>query len=642
MARTIDAAAYRVKADGVTDDTAAINNALQAAHDLYAANPGEGLVSVILPKGTLIVSGTTDKSQGAVRLLTGTALEGAGAGQTTLKVADGSTVDITGVVRTPFNEVTTDVGLFNLTIDGNRANTTGKVDGFYTGVKPNSTQQDANIHVSGVEIKNCEGYGFDPHEQTIRLTIENCVSHGNGLDGFVADFIIDSVYRNNIAYNNDRHGFNVTTTTTNFILENNQAYGNGSAGIVVQRGSENIPWPDNIKINGGAYHDNAREGILLKLADNVTIDGATIYGNLRHGVRIEGATDTNIQNSRIYNNSQERDSGFDEISIRLHVDDSVTGTGLTYYSTNTQIVNNTIYSNGTINARYGVREEPTNDDGGPTGTYVSGNSIFGMDSGAISLPGSTKPPVQPPSDAQPLVDDGFYLALYPDVRAAGVDPDDHYATYGWREGRDPNAFFSTNAYLSANQDVDAANVNPLDHYHQYGWKEGRDASVRFDTSLYLINNPDVAAARVDPLEHYLAYGRFEGRQTYTAVGLGVQGTFDAEYYLLANPDVGLADVDAAFHFQTYGWKEGRDPNAFFDTSAYLSTYTDVAAAGVNPLEHYNNFGWKEGRDPSGAFDTDAYLSTYTDVAAAGVNPLAHYLKYGAYEGRSTFGDSLIA
>jgi len=31
-------------------------------------------------------------------------------------------------------------------------------------------------------------------------------------------------------------------------------------------------------------------------------------------------------------------------------------------------------------------------------------------------------------------------------------------------------------------DVKAAGVNPLDHYHTNGWKEGRDPSPNFDTS----------------------------------------------------------------------------------------------------------------------------------------------------------------
>ncbi|MBM6582773.1 right-handed parallel beta-helix repeat-containing protein [Microvirga sp. BT689] len=388
MAITINAADYGATANDATDDTAAINAALKAANAAYLTDPTAGQVTVILPTGTFIVSGSGDKSEGAIQLLTGTTLQGAGMGQTTLKVADNWVGDITGVVRTPFDEVTTKASLLNLTIDGNRAQTAGKIDGFYTGVRPGSTQQDADIRVSGVEVMNCSGYGFDPHEQTIRLVIENSSAHGNGLDGFVADYIVDGVYRNNIAYDNDRHGFNITTSTTDLLLEGNKAYDNGSAGIVVQRGSENIPWPDGVQIVGGEYYNNAREGILLNMAENVTISGADIHGNMLQGVRIEGATNTIVQNSHIYNNAQAADNTYDEVSIRLRAD---TVTGVTYYSIGTQILNNTIESTGAVNARWGVREEPTNDDGGATNTIVSGNTITGTDAGAVSVPGAANP-----------------------------------------------------------------------------------------------------------------------------------------------------------------------------------------------------------------------------------------------------------
>jgi len=388
MAITINAADYGAIGNDNIDDTAAINAAIQAAHAKYLENPDAGRVTVTLGTGIFIVKGSGDKSDGAIQLLSGTALQGGGSANTTLKVADNWAGDITGVVRTPFDEVTKDVGLFNLTIDGNRDATTGKIDGFYTGVRPGSTAQDSDIHVAGVVIKNCEGYGFDPHEQTIRLTIENCVAHHNGLDGFVADYLIDSVYKNNVAYSNDRHGFNVTTSTTNLLLENNEAYGNGSSGIVVQRGSEDIDWPDGVRIVGGEYYNNMREGILINMASNVNVDGAKIYGNQLQGVRIEGATNTTVQNSQIYNNSQAADNTYDEINIRSDADAI---TGKTYYSTGTKILNNTIESTGAINAKWGIREEPANDDAGPTGTVVSGNTITGMDTGSISVPGQANP-----------------------------------------------------------------------------------------------------------------------------------------------------------------------------------------------------------------------------------------------------------
>jgi parallel beta-helix repeat protein len=380
MASAINAASFGANANDAVDDTAAINNAVKAAHDAYLKNPAGGRVTVILPTGTLIVSGSSDKSEGAVQLLSGTALQGAGMGRTVLKVADQWSGDITGVVRTPFDEVTSNAGVFDLTIDGNRDQAKGKVDGFYTGVRPGSTQQDTNIHVARVEIMDCSGYGFDPHEQTLNLIIESSSAHGNGLDGFVADYIVSGIYRNNVAYNNDRHGFNITTTTNGLLLQNNEAYGNGSTGLVVQRGSENIPWPNNITIVGGRYHDNVKEGILLNMADDVTVSGATIFGNKSSGVRIEGSTDTIIQNSLIFNNAQAADNQFDEINIRMRADAT---TGLTYYSTNTQILNNTIYSDGAINARYAIREESTNLQGGPTFVRILGNTISGTDSGII-------------------------------------------------------------------------------------------------------------------------------------------------------------------------------------------------------------------------------------------------------------------
>lgn len=59
------------------------------------------------------------------------------------------------------------------------------------------------------------------------------------------------------------------------------------------------------------------------------------------------------------------------------------------------------------------------------------------------------------------VDRGWYLATYPDVAAAGVDPVEHYLKLGWQEGRDPRPDFSTEAYLGHN--VDTA-LNPLVHY----------------------------------------------------------------------------------------------------------------------------------------------------------------------------------
>lgn len=237
------------------------------------------------------------------------------------------------------------------------------------------------------------------------------------------------------------------------------------------------------------------------------------------------------------------------------------------------------------------------------------------------------------ADGAPLVDDLFYFARNPDVYAAHVDPDTHYAAFGWREGRDPNPLFSTSGYLAANPDVAAAGVDPLQHYDRYGWHEGRETGQAFSGKSYLALNPDVAAAGIDPLAHYISDGQAEGRFAPPgADGRGIAGAFDTAFYLANNPDVRAAGIDPLVHFLTIGWTEGRDPDAYFSTRGYLAANPDVAAAGIDPLVHYEVHGWTEGRPTSG-FDTSGYLAGNPDVAAAHIDPLQHFLQFGMVEGR---------
>ncbi|MBA1291394.1 glycoside hydrolase family 55 protein, partial [Pseudomonas japonica] len=142
--------------DGVTDDTAAIQATIDAA-----AAAGGG--TVFVPTGTFIVSAGEEPSDGCLMLKSNVYMEGAGAGLTTVKVADGSDTKITGVIRSAYGEETHDFGLSNLTIDGNRDHTTGKIDGWFNGYIPGKDGHDSNVTLSGVEIKDCSGYGFDPH-----------------------------------------------------------------------------------------------------------------------------------------------------------------------------------------------------------------------------------------------------------------------------------------------------------------------------------------------------------------------------------------------------------------------------------------------------------------------------------------------
>jgi len=75
--------------------------------------------------------------------------------------------------------------------------------------------------------------------------------------------------------------------------------------------------------------------------------------------------------------------------------------------------------------------------------------------------------------ASPLFDQAWYLAKYPEVATAGMDPALHYLTRGAAAYCDPGPAFNTAWYLTYYSDVAHAGVNPLVHYVRHGANEGR-------------------------------------------------------------------------------------------------------------------------------------------------------------------------
>ncbi|AEE14041.1 glycosyl transferase family 2 [Thermodesulfobium narugense DSM 14796] len=112
-----------------------------------------------------------------------------------------------------------------------------------------------------------------------------------------------------------------------------------------------------------------------------------------------------------------------------------------------------------------------------------------------------------------LFDEIYYLKSYPDVRAADIDPIEHYILFGAKERRNPNIYFQTGFYLDKYPDMVQSGINPLLHYILFGAKEGRWPNPEFDSEYYLLANPDVKKARLNPLLHYILFGQKEGRKT---------------------------------------------------------------------------------------------------------------------------------
>lgn len=259
-----------------------------------------------------------------------------------------------------------------------------------------------------------------------------------------------------------------------------------------------------------------------------------------------------------------------------------------------------------------------------------------------------------------LFEGAWYLAEYPDVGSADLEPLLHFYRHGWQEGRKPNPYFDPAWYLQTYTDVRDAGMNPLLHYLRHGDHEGRRPAWHFDPAwyraaydlpddavslahfltqratghfapmpelhaiLYLEPYRDDPAAGEDPFMHFLSDMAREQREVFPDFDI-VQpsGLIDPNYYLINGADVHEAALDPVEHFCRYGWRESRKPNIYFDMRWYLLTNPGVAKLRVNPVVHYIMEGENAGRRPIPYFDPMWYRETY--AVPAEQSSLAHFL-----------------
>lgn len=360
---------YGAVADPAVDNRAMIQAAIDAAHEA-----GGGIVYV--PAGVYGIAGSPD-SEGSIQVKSNVFLKGDGMGETVLRLVDGSDDTVTGLVRSPWGEATTNFGVADLTIDGNMANTTGQVDGFFTGPAPDLEIRDSDVYVLRVEVTQVSRYGFDPHEQTERLSIVESVARDNSVDGFTIDYVLDSEFIANEAYGNGRHGFNIVTESSDLALFDNISHDNGGAGFVVQRGGSDIPSPNTILIAGGASYGNGREGVLVQMASDVTIEAVEITGNGMSGVRLLGASNISVIGNTIEGNGQIADDKWSEVQIQSY-DDAITGT--TFAASGSLIEGNFITAAGDVAARFLIEER----DGDTFNNTIGDNILSGGTRGEAS------------------------------------------------------------------------------------------------------------------------------------------------------------------------------------------------------------------------------------------------------------------
>lgn len=203
MATIFNVLDFGAKGDGINDDTHAIQLAIDAA---FKAGGGE----VYLLQGIFIISGASADG-GCLTLKSNVTLAGAGQNLTTLKLKDGSSGDIDGMVRTSSVHNTDGAALNRLTLDGNQANTDGTVNGFVTGADEGSAAHAKDITVSQVTFTNLSGDGVHALAQTAGLTVQDSLAVDNLGDGFATRFDDkgSASFYDNEAANNDGDGFDL-------------------------------------------------------------------------------------------------------------------------------------------------------------------------------------------------------------------------------------------------------------------------------------------------------------------------------------------------------------------------------------------------------------------------------------------------
>ena len=122
-----------------------------------------------------------------------------------------------------------------------------------------------------------------------------------------------------------------------------------------------------------------------------------------------------------------------------------------------------------------------------------------------------------PCTPEQLFDRDFYLARYPDIRAARIDPLRHYLTHGMAEGRKPNPLFQPDYYAAQCNTYSDGPGNALRHFLKNEPNAACNPHRLFDSESYLTTHSGAAASGINPLLHYL-----ESRQPDHWKGLRLQ------------------------------------------------------------------------------------------------------------------------
>ncbi len=138
----------------------------------------------------------------------------------------------------------------------------------------------------GNEVDNNAKYGFDPHDDSDDLVIEDNNVHHNGNHGIIASQRCDHlVIRNNDSWANIGNGIMLHRTSDDAVVENNRSYGNTDSGIAIFASSRTT-------IRDNEFTNNGNAGIRFSVgASDNTIENNLVDQSGKYGVYFYKGTD---------------------------------------------------------------------------------------------------------------------------------------------------------------------------------------------------------------------------------------------------------------------------------------------------------------------------------------------------------------
>lgn len=381
--------------DGVTDDTAAIQEAITAAYNN----------SLYIPAGTYIISSRLDITD-SIKIY------GDGMDASILKSAAGGThivlysYNISGIDNVTLVDFAVDgndggqydSGLVQITtanfwIERIRVFNTTRATGAQgvNGISTSSLAALEGTYGSGV-IKDCIVHGVSkpgiyPSSYCVNVLVDGCISHSNTGNGDASGFSIVSKNTKVIgctAYNNEGSGFFVNATSVPYTpdraqIVGNTAYSNGtgtSSGsgfhIATSFGTNygRIIVADNIAYDNGRV-GNAQPGFLVSAEDNVKFTNNISLMNYWYGYLIENASRIKLEGNVAEANNQVGTTNVPGIALRNTCDEIAIennecyddqGTQTQHYGvgfisgtlSNVKVVDNKLNGNATNNLYFGV------------------------------------------------------------------------------------------------------------------------------------------------------------------------------------------------------------------------------------------------------------------------------------------------